>query len=161
MSKFTARDFEDVLQVFIVSHWSTLTALTFVQCSIPAFEGLIPEPHGTVIREMLFELCTWHALAKLRRISDPGTAELEASTERLGVIVRRFRDETCLVYDTTDLPSRQSNRSKKKKRAARKREFSMITYKLHGIGHTPRYIRRKGTSDSYSSQNVSVDCRKP
>ncbi|KAJ2921071.1 hypothetical protein H1R20_g16022, partial [Candolleomyces eurysporus] len=61
---FAGRDFEDMLQ-----------------CAIPAFARLLPEPrHDRLVRKLLFELATWHALAKLRRQSEQFVTELEAST---------------------------------------------------------------------------------
>jgi hypothetical protein len=138
----------------VINHQLLNSSDSIHQCAIPAFEGLIPAPHDTLVRRLLFELATWHALAKLRRHSDPSTMDLEASTVRLGELLREFRDTTCEIYPTTDLPTQQSNRSRKKRKSTKKRKFSLTTYKLHSLGHYVRYIRRKGTTDSYSSQNV-------
>lgn len=139
------------------SHSALVSAILLtlsLQCAIPAFEGLIPAPHDTLVRRLLFELATWHALAKLRRHSDPSTTDLEASTVRLGQLLRDFRDTTCVVFHTVDLPAHQSNRSKKTRKSTKKREFNLTTYKLHSLGHYVRYIRHKGTTDSYTSGHV-------
>lgn len=53
MKKLAARDFEDLLQ-----------------CSIPVFEGLLDDPHDTILMNLLFLLATWHAYAKLRMHTD-------------------------------------------------------------------------------------------
>lgn len=132
-----------------------LTIETHLQCAIPTFEGLIPAPHGQLVRWLLFELVTWHALAKFHHHLDPSTTDLEASTVRLGQLLRKFRDNTCVVYHTVDLPTHQSNKSKKACKSTKKRQFNLTTYKLHSLGHYVRYIRHKGTTNSYSSQNVS------
>ncbi|KAF6760980.1 hypothetical protein DFP72DRAFT_804695 [Ephemerocybe angulata] len=151
MAKFAARDFEDVLQ-----------------CSVPAFEGILPEPHNSIVRILNFELATWHALAKLRRHSDDTLSDLDASTFRLGVALRSFRDTTCAAYHTVDLPSGPSARRRAQKpneapreNAGVKREFNLETYKVHSLGHYANYIRRKGTTDSYSSQHNELEHKRP
>ena len=37
-----------------------------IQCAIPVFEGLLPEPHNTRVLKLLFDLAHWHGLAKLQ-----------------------------------------------------------------------------------------------
>ncbi|PPQ80385.1 hypothetical protein CVT24_000610 [Panaeolus cyanescens] len=48
MKKLAAHNFEDLLQY-----------------AIPVFEGLLEDQHDQIIGRLLFELATWHALAKL------------------------------------------------------------------------------------------------
>ncbi|KAG8958343.1 hypothetical protein FRC05_009001, partial [Tulasnella sp. 425] len=67
LKQLAARDFEDILQ-----------------CAIPAFEGLFPEPIDCKIQELLFVLADWHSLAKLRLHTDSTLGQLEAATRVLG-----------------------------------------------------------------------------
>ncbi|OBZ68473.1 hypothetical protein A0H81_11674 [Grifola frondosa] len=55
LKQLAAHDYEDILQM---------------QCSIPAFEGLLPEPHNKVLMDLLFVFAQWHGLAKLRMHTD-------------------------------------------------------------------------------------------
>ncbi|KAJ7163030.1 hypothetical protein C8R46DRAFT_813181, partial [Mycena filopes] len=45
MRKMAAQDFEDILQ-----------------CYIPVFEGLLPEPHNTIVLDLLYTFAYWHAV---------------------------------------------------------------------------------------------------
>ncbi|KAE9392738.1 hypothetical protein BT96DRAFT_1000039 [Gymnopus androsaceus JB14] len=74
MKKLAVRDFEDILQ-----------------CSIPVFEGLLPEPYNSVLLELLFTLAEWHALAKLRIHTESTLGLLHNSTHSLGQLLRRFK----------------------------------------------------------------------
>ncbi|PPR06562.1 hypothetical protein CVT24_001550 [Panaeolus cyanescens] len=143
MTKYGARDFEDLLQ-----------------CAIPAFNGLIVGPDGTFIRQFLFELATWHALAKLRRHTNQTIVELEASTFRLGQGLRRFRKVT-LGYNTRDLPQEENARAPKtrstKRDSQKVRRFNLHTFKIHALGHHVHYIKLMDTTDNYSKQITEVE----
>ncbi|KAJ6619167.1 hypothetical protein B0H10DRAFT_1794003 [Mycena sp. CBHHK59/15] len=56
MKKMAARNYEDLLQ-----------------CAIPVFEGLLPEPHNNTVLNLLFTFAEWHVLAKLRMHTTPFT----------------------------------------------------------------------------------------
>jgi hypothetical protein len=62
----TAHDYEDMLQV---SEPTLSLAPTDgnaqIQCAIPVFDGLLPEPHNACALAVLFDLAHWHSLAKL------------------------------------------------------------------------------------------------
>ena len=75
-----------------------------LQCSIPAFEGLLPEPHNTLVRTLLYCAAEWHAFAKLRLHTESTLNHLEELTTRLGRLVRKFRDVTKSVFATFELP---------------------------------------------------------
>ncbi|KAG5634505.1 hypothetical protein H0H81_001708 [Sphagnurus paluster] len=87
MKKMAARDFEDLLQ-----------------CSIPAFEDLLPEPHNKRLMKLLYRTAEWHALAKAWMHTESSPDLLEALTVKFGKLVREFRDLTCSVYKTVELP---------------------------------------------------------
>lgn len=67
MKKLGARDLEDL-----------------TQCSIPVFEGLLPEPFNSTLMDLLWDLATWHALAKLRMHTSSTIVHLERVTTALG-----------------------------------------------------------------------------
>ncbi|KAG6859276.1 hypothetical protein C0991_001010, partial [Blastosporella zonata] len=144
-------------------------------CAIPAFEGLLPELHNTNILDLLFELATWHGLAKLKMHTESTLQDLDNSLTRLGDDLRRFKRVTCTVYTTRELPAEVAARGRRTaalashqkpsakelaqepsaKRTPRLREFNLSTVKLHGLGHYVDSIRRHGTTDNYSTQVVS------
>lgn len=132
--------------------------------------------------DLLFELATWHGLAKLRLHTTRTLNDLEGSTIRLGAALRKFQSVTCENYITTDLPSEVASRGRRKaaeatkkgtketskrkaqgKRkgkekegatAAKPRKFNLSTYKTHALGDYVDYIRRFGTTDNFSTSVV-------
>jgi hypothetical protein len=91
-----------------------------IQCAIPAFERLFPGTHDTIVRKLLFELATWHGLAKLRLHTETTVRDLENSTTRLGELLRTFKSDVCSAYQTFDLPSEEAARVRRKAAAAKK-----------------------------------------
>ncbi|KIL62147.1 hypothetical protein M378DRAFT_13086 [Amanita muscaria Koide BX008] len=159
--QLAARDYEDLLQ-----------------CAIPAFDGLLPPGHNKIICELLFELATWHALAKLRLHTETTLRLLRGSTKRLGKDLRLFRSKVCPAYDTRELPAEETARRRRQaarpanttatttsasatgKTHAKHQIFNMETYKLHALGHYEDCIRRFGTSDNYNTQTGELEhCR--
>lgn len=120
MKQMPARDFEDLLQVcqnpFILSRLMYFG----VQCAIPVFAGLLPEPHNSRLLELLFVVAQWHGLAKLRIHTDHTLEILDQFTTLLGKSLRDFLSKTCLAFDTKELP-REANarRSRKKNKNAK------------------------------------------
>lgn len=140
------------------------------------FEGLLPNQHNSTILDVLYTLATWHALAKLRLHTEWSVTYLEAVTKDLGRKLRAFVKTTCEEYDTRELPREVAARGRRKsvlaarkpakpckmpvgktshaQSNARKKVFSLRTYKLHALGDYPRAIRTFGTTDVYSTQPV-------
>lgn len=152
MSRMAARDFEDLLQ-----------------CAIPCFDRLFPEEVDTEIRQLLFRAAEWHALAKLRMHTDSSVTLLHNATVRLGVALRHFRDVICPKFDTVETPSEVLKRQRAVARAEaegrtsslaattgrRPRAYNLNTPKVHFLGDYVPQIEWVGTSDSYTSENVS------
>ncbi|KAG0701627.1 hypothetical protein DFH29DRAFT_1000035 [Suillus ampliporus] len=154
MKKLAARDFEDLLQ-----------------CAIPVFEHLLPEPFNALVLDLLFELATWHGLAKLCLHTDTTLSFLDTSTTRLGKILRCFASETEKEFDTRDLPSEEAAHGHCKARTAaqglargtqdsakhqlqgrsKHRKFNLQTYKLHALGDYVSTIKQFGTTDNFST----------
>lgn len=140
------------------------------QCAIPAFDGLLPEPHNRSILALLYTCASWHALAKLRMHTDDTLDLLDAATVLLGKQLRHFEKYTCAAFDTYELKREAERRQRQQLRnlagngeatastpqtARRRKTFNLKTYKLHALGDYSTCIRRFGTTDSYSTEPVS------
>ncbi|KAF8156767.1 hypothetical protein B0H34DRAFT_789464 [Crassisporium funariophilum] len=145
MKKLAARDFEDLLQ-----------------CSIPAFEGLLPEPHNTMVRTLLYRTAEWHAFAKLRLHTESTLNRLEQITTDLGRLMRKFRDVTNSEFATFELP-RESQARKRRAKGKEKegsgnsasqkpKGLNLFTYKWHALADYVRSIRLFGGTDGFSTQ---------
>jgi len=118
--------------------------------------------------DLLFALATWHAYAKLRLHTDSTLALFETATSILGEQLRRFVEVTCAAYKTTETPSEVAARARRNAKqagnsgsgagptGAQQKDLNLSTYKLHALGHYPDTIRRFGTTESYSTQTVSL-----
>ena len=126
------------------------------------------------MHDLLFELCTWHALAKLRMHTETTIRDLEHSTRRLGFIVRDFKRTICAEYQTMELPpdnaprgrrkaaftsQKPSQQNKKGKNSeTKKKQFNLTTYKWHALADYAAAIRRFGPTDGYTTEVVSRLC---
>ena len=144
MKKLAGRDFEGLLQ-----------------CVIPVFERLLPEPHNNNVMKLLFRIAEWHGLAKLRMDIEATLTQLEqVTTALLGHLMRDFRDKTCAEFNTTELvceveaqnccdaQTNAPNQSHKLK------TFNLLTYKFHDLEDYVHMICMFGTTDSFSTQPV-------
>lgn len=130
--------------------------------------------------DLLFELATWHGLAKLRLHTTPTLDEHGNSSTRLGIVIRKFASTTCEEFVTTELPSEEAARGRRKAAKAKKkgqtdnsnsqnmrgkqracstgpvqqRKLNLSTYKMHALADYPNAIRMFGTTDGFSSQIV-------
>ncbi|KAI0309441.1 hypothetical protein OF83DRAFT_65518 [Amylostereum chailletii] len=157
LKKLAARDFEDILQ-----------------CIIPVFEGLMDPPHDKIISDMLFDLVTWHAYAKLRLHTDTTLAFFREVTQDLGDSVRKFEKIVCSIYDTRELPHKTAACGRRhaaliKKHpstgvpvnlAATHKSLNLSTYKWHSLGHYPTSVPWFGTSDNGSTQTSELQHRR-
>jgi hypothetical protein len=166
-----ARDFEDLLQVRLPTlfvHFP-MTRISN-QCAIPAFEGLLPEPHNKDVLTLLFTCAQWHALAKLRMHTDETLDILDKVTVKFGKQLRHFQKHTCVAFKTQELRREAERRQRRQSRslvsnggattsmhqtARRSKTFNLQTYKLHALGDYSTSIRNFGTTDSYSTEPVS------
>jgi hypothetical protein len=156
--------------------------LMALQCAIPVFDGLFEPHNNAIVMDLLFELATWHALAKLRLHTESTICALETSTTRLGTALRKFQSTICAEFETRDLPSEEAARGRRKaakakakppisskgkeketeapmgkrKKKSTLRVFSLSCYKPHSLGDYAKTIRLLGTSDGYSTQTVRI-----
>ncbi|KAI6160826.1 hypothetical protein EDD17DRAFT_1482783, partial [Pisolithus thermaeus] len=153
LTKLAARDFEDILQ-----------------CAIPVFDRLLPEPYNVIVLDLLFELATWHAFGKLRMHTETTLFHFGNCTTCLGQAFRKFSQDCCSKFTTYDLPcetmacARQRGAQSAKMGtventttgvASKCHVFNMSTYKLHVLGGYVKSIWEFGTMDNYSTQVVS------
>ncbi|EJD00044.1 uncharacterized protein FOMMEDRAFT_112387 [Fomitiporia mediterranea MF3/22] len=153
MKQMTGYNFEDLLQ-----------------CALPVFDGLFPQPHETIIRILIYRTVNLHALCKLRLHTDDTIAALHSETRRFGDALRKFASDTCPVFATTELAAetrRRVSRMAKKRggndtqqtrtsgsdgiNANVKKAFNANTSKVHAVGHYAKQIVEYGTTDSYST----------
>ncbi|KIJ33763.1 hypothetical protein M422DRAFT_182849, partial [Sphaerobolus stellatus SS14] len=160
MKKLAARDFEDILQ-----------------CSLPAFEGLLEEPFNTLLQDVLFIFCYWHGVAKLRMHTDSTINLLSQLTKQFGSLIRRFEKDTRQHYVTQELPRERAARARREAAVASKntgkevvpadpakipskrKTLNLNTYKFHAMGDYPNVIRRVGSIESYSTQRGESEHR--
>jgi len=146
---------------------------------------LLPLPFNAIVLDLLFELATWHSLAKLRLHTERTLDYLDTSTTHLGWFLRKFSRETKKVYLTKELPSEEAARGrrhaakvakaatgsiptgdqaatanpnpkgKEKVDQTKLRYLNLSTYKLHALGDYVQSIRQFGTTDNYTTQVVS------
>lgn len=161
MKKLAARDFEDILQVRdFISFFLTISLKSLTrcypggQCSIPVFEGLLPEPFNGMLLRLLYKTAEWHAFAKLRMHTSSTLRLLEVVTREFGRLMRQFRDRTSDEFDTVEFP-RETSARKGGTRSSKKKKLNLNTYKFHALGDYVTTIRLFGTTDSYSTQVVS------
>ncbi|KAL0059921.1 hypothetical protein AAF712_013268, partial [Marasmius tenuissimus] len=160
MKKFAFRDFEDV-----------------IQCAIPCFEGLLPEPHNKDLLDLLWDFNVLMAYASLGLHTDSTVATLDSTITELGKSLRRFANTTCAAYETREIPEEAEKRrnaearreekrlkeGKQTKKRGTKRDhddedgrllktFSINTIKTHLITHYPYFIKKFGSLDSYTTR---------
>jgi len=122
--------------------------------------------------DLLFELATWHALAKLRLHTETTLNDLDNATTTLGRHLRKFVHKTCSSFSTKELPGEEAARGRRKaakvaatsssstqstaSSGAKTKKFNLSTYKLHALGDYVKTIHLFGTTDSYTTQVVSI-----
>jgi len=135
----------------------------------------LPKKEDRIVCKLLFELATWHSLAKLWLHTETTVANLENSATCLGYLLQKFKNNVCSVYATRDLPSEEAARGRrkaakaakagkkpetppaptgKKKKKPKLHEFMMETYKLHGLPDYPAAICAHGVTENTSTKNV-------
>ncbi|KAF7974699.1 hypothetical protein HWV62_11479 [Athelia sp. TMB] len=135
MKKLAAHNYEDLLQ-----------------CAIPAFDGLLPEPHNKIVLSLLFRLGEWHALAKLRMHTDSTLDRLDTATTVLGQELRRFSRITCAAYQTKELPKEVAARVRREARTKVKSSSSSST----ATSSVPELCKNAAPALSASSPSTEV-----
>ncbi|KAJ7191728.1 hypothetical protein GGX14DRAFT_380879 [Mycena pura] len=141
MKKMAARDFEDIMQ-----------------CIIPPLEGLFPK-FNKILLDLWFDMAHWHCLAKLRMHSSSTVTLLKEQTSELGRTTRQFAKDTEDI-DTYETPREERIRQKRDGKAAeggrKRKRLNIETPKFHAVGYYYWLVTRVGTTDSVSTQIVSL-----
>lgn len=132
------------------------------------FEGLFPPHHDEIVQSLLYRFAQWHALAKLRLHSQSTLSLFKNTFEILSKHLRKFRDLTCVAFATVELPKEKAARQRRASQHAgpnntpsepagpKVKRFNLNTYKFHAMGDYVRTIKLFGTTDSYTTQIVSI-----
>ncbi|KAG6906255.1 hypothetical protein DXG01_014935 [Tephrocybe rancida] len=155
MKRLGARDFADLLQASSRVPCKGPNLNVLPQCAIPAFEGLMNEPHNSRMMDLIFTCATWHGLAQLRLHTDQTLKMLDKFNTR-----ELPREATAHIRHTL----LSANHTKKQTGALappsgstttqRPKALNLNTYKFHSIGDVAATIQRYGTMDSYSTEIV-------
>lgn len=90
------------------------THIPFLKCALAVFHKLLPAPHDNIVQKLLFELSTWHALAKLRSHTSETLSDLDTCTKRLGQAIRKFSSVTCDFFETRPLEKEVAKAGRRK-----------------------------------------------
>ena len=136
-----------------------LCSKCLLQCSIPAFEGLLPEPHNMMVWMLLYCTAEWHAFAKLWLHTESTLNHLKKLTTELGWLMRKFRDVTKSDFATIELPretAAQKRCSKWKEMEEisnpkctswKPKTLNLFTYKWHALTDYVHSIHLFGGTD--------------
>ena len=122
---------------------------------------------------LLFHLAKWHALAKLQMHTDPTLSHMDSVTTVLGQELQGFLKDTCSNFKMTELPKEYAahgrwwcRKEAKNPVAApstsqvpterKSKQLNLLIYKIHVLGDYVTTIRLFGTTDSFSTQIVSL-----
>ncbi|KAG2084375.1 uncharacterized protein F5147DRAFT_782501 [Suillus discolor] len=112
-----------------------------LQCSIPVFEGLLPEAHNKILLDLLFTMAHWHGLAKLCMHSDFTLEILDQQTTDLGEKFRHFKSKVCTAYHTQELDHEVNARSRQQAKDVTRRMEDSIA---NGVGQGTAAQKRAG-----------------
>lgn len=112
---------------------------------IPVVDGLLPEPHNSMMLTLLYRLAEWHALAKLRMHTEYTLQCLDRSTTTIGQELRKFRDTSLRSFKCLELPKETAIRQRRRERAQVQKAQSNI--------RTP--ANANGSSTNVGSQTLN------
>ena len=121
------------------------------QCAIPAFDGLLPEPHNKLVTTMQFDLATWHACAKLRLHTEGTLAFMEARTRTVTDSLRDFQKSVCGEYRTKELPRETQQRHRQAMAAA---QNSTVAGKGTGKGKSKGKQPARNNGNEHAASKV-------
>ncbi|KAI0349319.1 hypothetical protein OH77DRAFT_1490928 [Trametes cingulata] len=150
-----------------------------LKCFMATFEGLLAiAANNKIVLDLVFNLSTWHALAKLREHTDMTLDGLDDKTVDCGRSVREFAKKTCADYETYELPSKDSaargrrraamtakgqdaaSQSTRKTSSVRKlKHFNYMTYKFHAMRDYAPAIRLVASGDNFTTQTGELEHR--
>jgi len=161
----------------VITAGSTLDTFHPLQCWIPVLEGILPDDHNKVLLDLAFDMATWHSYAKLQTHTAYTIDSFRTQTKELGSQLRRYVNKVCSKYETKKLPGEaaasyrrkaakvkkgastsqqpdSSNTGSKSRKGSNFKKFNLETYKIHALGDYADHIKRFGTTDCYTTQQV-------
>lgn len=113
---------------------------------------------------LLFLACWFHSLAKLKIHTETTVDCLRSTTTDFTRTMWRFKTETCDKIPAFELEQEEQARKRRLAREKRtvppggkkKKTLNLCTYKFHALGDYVSSILWFGTTDSYSTQTVSI-----
>ena len=86
------------------------------------FEGLLPDPHNMAVLDLLFLLCHWYSLAKLRMHTDETLEIMDNVTKSLGNTIHAFKADACPAFRTRELKREAQGHQRREVRSQSQRE---------------------------------------
>jgi hypothetical protein len=135
-----------------------------MQCAIPAFDGLLPEPHNKRLLKLLFDLAHWHGLAKLRMHTDVTLGILSQVTTSLGNSFRDFQEKTCATFQTRELERERAARERLRDKSNGRPRFTTSSHStgesmavaVHRTGQGLAGASREGAGESVNAADHST-----
>ncbi|KAI0054212.1 hypothetical protein BV25DRAFT_1817305, partial [Artomyces pyxidatus] len=116
---------------------------------IPAFDGLLPEPHNGRLLKLLFEFAHLHGLAKLEMHTDTTLDVLsEVVRERFADAVNDFQVNTCSQFQTLELEREKSARLRHEEKKANSSKANKPTGQESLSDNASDPARQKSRSDT-------------
>jgi hypothetical protein len=112
--------------------------LNVSQCSIAAFEGLLPGAHNKRLMDLLFVFAQWHGFVKLRLHTDHTLEILDDTTTQLGDHLRGFVETTCSEIPTKELRREYEARKRRESKAAKSKGNTTGSNKKGKAPQSPR-----------------------
>ncbi|KAJ7194952.1 hypothetical protein GGX14DRAFT_377473 [Mycena pura] len=167
MKQFAARDYKDT-----------------IQCLLPPLEGLYPRLDKLLL-DTSFDLVTFHGMAKLRLHTNKTVADFHVVTTDMCASIRKFARDTRKIktFETPRERDRRCKRAQAANQkmhatnatsdstaaesplaaqpatgsssARREKVFNVETPKFHSLGYYPDSVKKDGSLDSHTTQNVS------
>lgn len=105
-------------------------------------------------------------MLKLRLHTDETLEYTDMLIVDFGKLMRQFRDTTCEVFETVELPKEAAAHIRRQatnttsgtpassKQPKQKKRLNLTTIKFHALGDYTHHIHKFGTTDSYTTQLV-------
>lgn len=134
-------------------------------------EDKVKAMHNKVISDLLFNLATWHAYAKLHLHTDDTLTFFYSATVALGQSVRKFQRTVCKHYHTMELPQEQAARGRRQAKLAsnqpavshtisgsKVKRLNLNMYKYHALADYPVKAPISTNTKEKGSNDMQYDC---
>ncbi|KAK0183719.1 hypothetical protein F5146DRAFT_1106407 [Armillaria mellea] len=125
-----------------------------LQCTIPVFDRLLPEPFNGLVLNLLYWVAEWHALAKLQMHTEKSFSWFNTSIQ---IFAAQAAAECRAPQNATGNSNTSTGDSAPCPQASsvcQPCKLNLNTFKFHSLGDYVASIHLFGTTDSYSTQMV-------